>query len=183
MDASGKPICKINLPDVNPPNNKNQAAAIAFVNSHCNPEHEQELRSHLFKSGWRHVSSSSDLAPVIKILPRTETAVVDAYLTPIMTEYLNGVSRHIKKGKLYVMTSAGGLVSRDNYRAKDSLLSGPAGGVVGAAFFGEQAGINNIIGFDMGGTSTDVCRFDSKYDYKFEHKIGNTRVVTPCAKY
>ena len=179
MDASGKPICKIDLPHVNPPNNKNQAAAIAFINSHCNPEHEQELRSHLFQSGWRHVSSSSDLAPAIKILPRTETAVVDAYLTPIMTEYLNGVSRHIKKGKLYVMTSAGGLVSRDNYRAKDSLLSGPAGGVVGAAFFGKQAGINNIIGFDMGGTSTDVCRFDSKYDYKFEHQIGNTRVVTP----
>ncbi|MDP6892009.1 MAG: hydantoinase B/oxoprolinase family protein [Verrucomicrobiota bacterium] len=179
MDATGKPISKIELPQISPPNHKNQAAAIAFLNSHTNPEHEQKLRKHLFKSGWRHISTSSDLAPVIKILPRTETAVVDAYLTPLMSDYLDGVSRHIKKGKLHVMTSAGGLVSCNDYRAKDSLLSGPAGGVVGAAFIGNQAGINKIIGFDMGGTSTDVCRFDGKYNYKFEHQIGNARVVTP----
>ena len=179
VDAFGKTIRKINLPHINPPKNKNEAAAIAFMNSHCNPEHEQKLHKHLVESGWSHVSASSDLAPEIKILPRTETAVVDAYLTPLMTKYLDGVSKHIKNGKLYIMTSAGGMVSRNNYRAKDSLLSGPAGGVVGAAFFGKQAGLNKIIGFDMGGTSTDVCRYDSEYNYKFEHQIGNARVVTP----
>ena len=179
MDATGATIQKIDLPHVNPPNHKNQAAAIVFLNSYRNSEHEQELRTHLIKSGWRHVSVSSDLAPVIKILPRAETAVVDAYLTPLMSDYLSGVSRHIKKGKLYVMTSAGGLVSCNDYRAKDSLLSGPAGGVVGAVFCGQQAGFNKIIGFDMGGTSTDVCRFDNEYNYRFEHQIGNARVVTP----
>ena len=178
-DATGKQIRKINLPHITPPSHKNQAAAIVFLNSHLNPKHEKEFRDHLFKSGWRHISTSSDLAPVIKLLPRAETTVIDAYLTPLMQEYLDGVIQHIKNGKLHVMTSAGGLISSNAYKAKDSLLSGPAGGVIGAAFCGQQAGYNKIIGFDMGGTSTDVCRYENKYSYKFEHQIGNARVVTP----
>ena len=122
---------------------------------------------------------SSDLAAVIKVLPRAETTVVDAYLSPIMTRYLEGVERELASGKLHVMTSAGGLVSRADYRAKDSLLSGPAGGVVGAAMVGHQTGFERIIGFDMGGTSTDVCRFDGDFDYKYEHRVGRARVIAP----
>ena len=96
-----------------------------------------------------------------------------------MTRYLESVERELPSGKLHVMTSAGGLVSRANYRAKDSLLSGPAGGVVGAAMAGRQAGYERIIGFDMGGTSTDVCRFDGDFDYKYEHRVGRARVIAP----
>ncbi|HJN90618.1 MAG TPA: hydantoinase/oxoprolinase family protein, partial [Verrucomicrobiota bacterium] len=137
------------------------------------------MAAHLRDTGWRHVSVSSDLAAVIKVLPRAETTVVDAYLSPIMTRYLDGVERELVDGKLRVMSSAGGLVSRNDYRAKDSLLSGPAGGVVGAAMAGRQAGFERIIGFDMGGTSTDVCRYDGNFDYQFEHRVGRARVLAP----
>ena len=117
--------------------------------------------------------------PCHQDLPRAETTVVDAYLSPIMTRYLDGVERELTNGRLRIMTSAGGLISRDDYRAKDSLLSGPAGGVVGAAMAGRQAGFDRIIGFDMGGTSTDVCRFDGDFDYQFEHRVGRARVLAP----
>ena len=179
LDALGQAIKPLTLPPVERPSGENRSAAIVCLHSHRNPEHEQRLTRHLRESGWQHVSVSSDLAPVIKILPRAETTVVDAYLSPIMTRYLNGVERELANGKLRVMTSAGGLVPRDEYRAKDSLLSGPAGGVVGAAMAGRQAGFDRIIGFDMGGTSTDVCRFDDDFDYQFEHRVGRARVLAP----
>ncbi len=179
LDALGQALRPLNLPRANPPEAENQSAAVVCLHSHRNPEHEQRLAAQLLDAGWRHVSVSSDLAPVIKVLPRAETTVIDAYLSPIMTRYLDGVERELAKGKLQVMTSAGGLVSRADYRAKDSLLSGPAGGVVGAAMAGRQAGFERIIGFDMGGTSTAVCRVDGDFDYKFEHHVGRARVLAP----
>ena len=179
LDALGQVLRPLNLPQPKPPKNENQSAAVVCLHSHRNPEHEQLLAKHLRDAGWQHVSVSSDLAAVIKVLPRAETTVVDAYLSPIMTRYLEGVERELASGKLHVMTSAGGLVSHANYRAKDSLLSGPAGGVVGAAMAGRQSGFDRIIGFDMGGTSTDVCRFDGDFDYKYEHRVGRARVIAP----
>ena len=179
IDALGQVLRPLNFPHTNPAKNENQSAAIVCLHSHRNPEHEQCLAKHIRDAGWKHVSVSSDLASVIKVLPRAETTVVDAYLSPIMTRYLESVERELPGGKLHVMTSAGGLVSRANYRAKDSLLSGPAGGVVGAAMAGRQAGYERIIGFDMGGTSTDVCRFDGDFDYKYEHRVGRARVIAP----
>ena len=179
LDALGQVLRPLDLPAADPPKNENQSAAVVCLHSHRNPGHEQRLAKHLRDTGWQHVSVSSDLAPVIKIVPRAETTVVDAYLSPIMSRYLAGVKRELANGKLRVMTSAGGLVSRADYRAKDSLLSGPAGGVVGAAMAGRQAGFERIIGFDMGGTSTDVCRFDGDFDYKFEHRVGRARVLAP----
>ena len=169
----------LTLPQVKSPKNENQSAAVVCLHSHRNPDHEQRLAAHLRDTGWRHVSVSSELAAVIKVLPRAETTVVDAYLSPIMTRYLDGVERELAGGKLRVMSSAGGLVSRADCRPKDSLLSGPAGGVVGAAMAGRQAGYDRIIGFDMGGTSTDVCRFDGDYDYRFEYHVGRARVLAP----
>ena len=179
LDALGQVLRPLCLPRVEPPNNENKSAAVVCLHSHRNPKHEQKLARHLRDGGWLHVSVSSNLAPVIKVLPRAETTVVDAYLSPIMTRYLDGVERELVSGKLRVMTSAGGLVSRADYRAKDSLLSGPAGGVLGAAMAGRQAGFERIIGFDMGGTSTDVCRFDGDFDYQFEHRVGRARVIAP----
>ncbi|MDP7049158.1 MAG: hydantoinase B/oxoprolinase family protein [Verrucomicrobiota bacterium] len=179
LDALGQTVKPLTLPQVAPPENENQSAAVVCLHSHRNPEHEQHLASHLRDAGWRHVSVSSELAPFIKVLPRAETAVVDAYLAPIMSRYLDGVERELSNGKLRVMTSAGGLVPHTDYRAKDSLLSGPAGGVVGAAMAGRQAGFERIIGFDMGGTSTDVCRFDGDFVYRFEHRVGRARVLAP----
>ena len=179
LDALGQVLRPLTLPQVESPKNENQSAAVVCLHSHRNPDHEQRLAAHLRDTGWRHVSVSSELAAVIKVLPRAETTVVDAYLSPIMTRYLDGVERELAGGKLRVMSSAGGLVSRADCRPKDSLLSGPAGGVVGAAMSGRQAGYERIIGFDMGGTSTDVCRFDGDFDYRFEYHVGRARVLAP----
>jgi 5-oxoprolinase (ATP-hydrolysing) len=156
------------------------SAAIALLNSYANPEHEHLIAEILRSAGFNHVSCSADLAPLIKLLPRAQTAVVDAYLSPILGEYLNHVVRHKGDGTLHVMTSAGGLVRDYDFSAKDALLSGPAGGVVGAAETARSSGVSNLIAFDMGGTSTDVSRWCGEYEYVFEHQVGDAHLVAPA---
>ncbi|MCH8954719.1 hydantoinase/oxoprolinase family protein [candidate division KSB1 bacterium] len=154
-----------------------RVAAVALMHSYQNPRHEQELADFLEQRGFEHVSRSAELAPFIKIVPRAETAVVDAYLSPVIKDYLNKVNASLNNGRLHVMTSAGGLVSSADFHAKDSLLSGPAGGVVGAALSGKRSGYEKVIVFDMGGTSTDVARFDGDFEYAFEHEVGDAHLV------
>lgn len=156
------------------------SAAVALMHSYRNPIHEKEIVDLLAKRGFRHISCSSDLAPFIKIVPRAETTVVNAYLAPVIEDYLKKINSKLTDGRLHVMTSAGGLVRSEDYHAKDSLLSGPAGGVVGAALAGTSSGFKNIIAFDMGGTSTDVARFDGDYEYVFEHQVGDAHLVSPA---
>jgi 5-oxoprolinase (ATP-hydrolysing) len=156
------------------------SAAVALMHSYRNPRHEEELGVFLRGLGFRWVSLSARLAPLIKLLPRAETAVVDACLSPILEEYLAGVAGAVPSGSLHVMTSAGGLVRADAFRAKDALLSGPAGGVVGAALSGRRSGFARVIAFDMGGTSTDVARYDGDYEYLFEHRVGDAHLVAPA---
>jgi len=157
-----------------------ESAAVALMHSYRNPRHEEELGEMLRAAGFRHVSLSSKLAPLIKLLPRAETAVVDAYLSPILERYLSGVAGALGPGSLHVMTSAGGLVRASSFRAKDGLLSGPAGGVVGAALAGRSTGFGRAIAFDMGGTSTDVARWDGDFEYLFEHHVGDAHLVAPA---
>lgn len=175
-----------------------ESVAVALMHSYRNPAHENALADFLHDKGFRHVSASAALAPVIKILPRAQTAVVDAYLSPIIAAYLERVEGAVGRGdtsrgdtsrgdtgggaerRIQVMTSAGGLVSAGQYRAKDSLLSGPAGGVVGAAESGRRAGYERLIAFDMGGTSTDVSRYDGDYEYLFEHQVGHATLAAPA---
>ena len=156
-------------------------AAIALLHSYLSPEHEKRLAAFLSEAGFRWVVTSSELAPLIGILPRAETAVVEAFLAPVIRGYLAGVADALPQGSgLHVMTSAGGLVRAEEFRAKDSLLSGPAGGVVGAARSGRRSGFERVIPFDMGGTSTDVARFDGDYEYVFEHRVGEARLMAPA---
>ncbi len=155
-------------------------AAVVFMHSYINPNHEHEFAEYLLKSGFHHVSCSCDLAPFIKILHRAQTAVIDAYLVPIIEDYLASVQSPLADGCLHVMTSAGGMARSASFHAKDSLLSGPAGGVVGAAVAGQRSGFTKVIAFDMGGTSTDVARFDGDYDYVFEHEVGGAQLVAPA---
>ena len=151
------------------------------MHAYRNPEHERRLAARLERLGFEHVACSAELAPRIKLLPRLETAVVDAYLGPLIQGYLGRVSEAAGDAmKLLVMTSAGGLNDAVGYRAKDSLLSGPAAGVVGATRAGLRHGRSRLIGFDMGGTSTDVARFDGKYEYVYEHGLGETRLAAPA---
>ncbi|HEV2847296.1 MAG TPA: hydantoinase/oxoprolinase family protein, partial [Thermoanaerobaculia bacterium] len=157
-----------------------EAAAVALMHSYRNPRHEAALGELLREEGFRYVSLSSELAPLIKLLPRAETAVADAYLSPILDRYLSRVSGALGPGSLHVMTSAGGLVRASSFRAKDGLLSGPAGGVVGAALAGRRSGFGRVIAFDMGGTSTDVARWDGDFEYLFEHRVGDAHLVAPA---
>lgn len=157
-----------------------QSIAIALMNSYRNPEHEKKLKSWMEEKEFDHISASSDLTQLIRIIPRAETTLVNAYLAPIIDLYLDSVSKTIIEGNIFVMTSAGGLTKGNGYRPKDSLLSGPAGGVVGAAMVGEQEGCRKVISFDMGGTSTDVARYDDNYEYVFEHRVGDAHLVAPA---
>jgi len=161
-----------------------EAAAVALLHSYANPEHEQKLGEYLRRKGLAFVSTSAALSPTIEILPRAQTAVVDAYLSPLIDRYFErvGVLASARLSSLHVMTSAGGLLPPGSLRAKDTLLSGPAGGVVGAAAAGIEAGFPRLLGFDMGGTSTDVCRVDGDLEYTFEHQVAGARVAAPALR-
>ena len=158
------------------------SAAIAFLHAWRNHVHEIALRDCLRRAGFAHVSVSHELSAMIQILPRAETAVINAYLAPMMESYLQTVSRSLEQSRLHLMTSAGGLVSADAFCPKDALLSGPAGGVVGAAAAGREAGLDRVIAFDMGGTSTDVSRYDGQLDYQFEHRVGPAHLRAPALR-
>ena len=133
------------------------------------------------RRGFEHVSCSAELAPLIRIVPRAETAVVDAYLAAVIDDYRERVGDRSAAGALHLMTSAGGLVRAAEFRAKDSLLSGPGrrrrrrGGGRPA-----RSGLTRIIAFDMGGTSTDVSRHDGELDYRFETRVGDARLLAPA---
>jgi 5-oxoprolinase (ATP-hydrolysing) len=153
-----------------------QAVAVSLMNSYLNPEHEKLLHESIQKSENVHISVSSTLSPLIRYLPRTVTAVIDAYISGQLQKYLDRVEAGIGSGNLKVMTSAGSLVHKAFFHPKDSLLSGPAGGVVGAAFLGRKLGYERLITFDMGGTSTDISRIDGDPEYRQEFRIGEVHL-------
>ncbi|MFZ5972973.1 MAG: hydantoinase B/oxoprolinase family protein [Bacteroidota bacterium] len=158
---------------------KIESVAIALMNSYQNAVHEKQLSNHLRQNGFAFVSPSSELSGQVKLLQRAETAVANAYLAPIINQYLHKVRAGLDSARLRVMTSAGGLVDADHFFPKDSLLSGPAGGVVGAATTARLSGIDKLITFDMGGTSTDVSLFNQRYDYRYESKVGHLKILSP----
>jgi 5-oxoprolinase (ATP-hydrolysing) len=156
------------------------SAAVALAHAYRDPRHERAVAAILHEAGFAHVAVSSALAPFLGLLDRARTAVVDAYLGPVLGGYLSSVSAAVGPRALHVTTSAGGLVRPEDFRAKDGLLSGPAGGVVGAARVGARAGERRVIAFDMGGTSTDVARFDGDFEYVWEHEVGGARILAPA---
>lgn len=158
-------------------------AAVALLHSFQNPEHELAIARRLLDLGFSHVSTSAELAPLIKILPRAETCVVNAYLHPVMQAFLDHIGERTgENSQLLTMTSAGGLEPIESYCPKDSLLSGPAGGVSGAAAIATAIGYDKILTFDMGGTSTDVARYDGAFQYRFEQVVGDARLLSPSLK-
>ena len=160
-----------------------RVAAVSLLHSWKNAAHETFLRDRLLEVGFDHVSVSSELAPLIKLLPRTETAVTNAYLHPVMQSFLDHIAERVgENNRLLTMTSAGGLEPTTSYNPKDSLLSGPAGGVAGAAAEAKKLGYSRILTFDMGGTSTDVARYDERFLYNFEQVVGDARLLSPALK-
>ncbi|MBN1651811.1 MAG: hydantoinase B/oxoprolinase family protein [Bacteroidales bacterium] len=156
-----------------------ESFSIVFMNAYKNNVNELRFKELLVESGFKYISVSSELSPLIKILERAETTTVNAYLSPIIENYLENITENTE-ADLRVMNSAGGLMQTENYEAKDSLLSGPAGGVVGAAYIGQLIDQEKLITFDMGGTSTDVSRFYKNFDYRYELEIGSAHIYSPA---
>ncbi len=160
-----------------------RSAAVSFKNSYLNDANERTVVSLLREAGFEFVVGSGATHPFPKWLPRCESAVTEAYLNPILRQYLDSVGKGMGTGgELLVMSSAGGLIDRDGYRAIDSLLSGPAGGVVGAGATAQAAGINQFINLDMGGTSSDVSRYSGSFAYQSAHQVGDARISSVAMK-
>ena len=157
-----------------------ESLAVCLLNSFVNPEHERVIAEVATEFPFASVSISSRVSPLIKMVPRADTTVLDAYLNPVLTNYLEQLRANLHvDSNVRLLTSAGGLIAADLFSGKDSILSGPAGGVVGFSQAAKRAGYKQAIGFDMGGTSTDVSRFGGTYEYEYETIKSGVRIVTP----
>ncbi|MDJ0724152.1 MAG: hydantoinase B/oxoprolinase family protein [Prochloraceae cyanobacterium] len=157
-----------------------RSCAISFMHGYRYPQHEREVANIASKIGFTQISVSHKVSPVMKLVSRGDTTVVDAYLSPILDRYISQVAANLpSQTKLHFMQSNGGLADANLFRGKDSILSGPAGGIVGAVKTAKMAGLERIISFDMGGTSTDVARYDGEYERSFETEIAGVRFRTP----
>lgn len=160
-----------------------RAVAIAFMHAYRYPAHEQVAARIAREIGFPQVSVSHEVSPLIKLVGRGDTTVVDAYLSPILGRYVAQVSEELDiartGARLMFMMSSGGLTAAELFQGKDAILSGPAGGVVGLAETGRSAGFDKVIGFDMGGTSTDVAHFDGEYERAFETEVAGVRMRAP----
>ncbi|NQZ57738.1 MAG: hydantoinase/oxoprolinase family protein [Lentisphaeraceae bacterium] len=184
VDTNGNVLAPVNRAEVEKACRELQeqgieALAICLVNSYVNQHHENEICEIARQCGFEHISVSSKLSRRIKLLDRGDTTLVDAYLTPIIAAYVKSINKSLPDATLRLMTSAGGLVSTQNLTAKDLLFSGPAGGVNGFVSAALAEGFNHAIGFDMGGTSTDVKRYGGEYEYQYETTKAGVRVVAP----
>ncbi len=158
------------------------SVAIAFMHSYINPDHENKIEQIAKEENFNQISVSHKVSPLIKLVGRGDTTVVDAYLSPILRRYVSQVSEELKDTKstqLMFMQSNGGLTDANLFQGKDALLSGPAGGVVSMTQTGKKAGFNKLIGFDMGGTSTDVCHFAGDFERSFETELAGVRIRAP----
>ncbi|WP_024587100.1 hydantoinase B/oxoprolinase family protein [Aliihoeflea sp. 2WW] len=159
------------------------AIAIVFMHAYKYPAHEIEAARIAREIGFGQVSVSHEVSPLIKLVGRGDTTVVDAYLSPVLRRYVAQVSDELDVARtgarVMFMMSSGGLTAADLFQGKDAILSGPAGGVVGLARTGDAAGFDKVIGFDMGGTSTDVAHFDGTFERAFETEVAGVRVRAP----
>jgi len=161
-----------------------RSVAIVFMHGYRYPQHERSVADLSRGIGFTQVSISSSVSPLIKLVSRGDTTVVDAYLSPILRRYVDSVAAELdgledNGGRLMFMQSNGGLVDAGCFQGKDAILSGPAGGVVGMVHTAAAAGFEKLIGFDMGGTSTDVSHYAGKYERAFETEVAGVRMRAP----
>jgi len=160
-----------------------KSIAIVFIHAYRYPAHEKAVAAIARGMNFAQVSVSHEVSPLIKLVGRGDTTVVDAYLSPILRRYVAQVANELdtknSDSRLMFMMSSGGLTAADLFQGKDAILSGPAGGVVGMAETGREAGMLRLIGFDMGGTSTDVSHFDGEYERAFETEVAGVRMRAP----
>ena len=155
------------------------AIAIVLMHAYRYPRHELRLRALAEEAGFTQISVSHQVSPLMKIVGRGDTTVVDAYLSPVLRDYVSRVSADTGDTRIMFMQSNGGLTDAGRFQGKDAILSGPAGGIVGAVKSCEAIGLKQVIGFDMGGTSTDVAHYDGAYERVFETVVAGVRVRAP----
>ncbi len=185
------------------------AVAIVFMHAWKYPDHEKAVAKVCRKIGFSQISVSHEVSPLIKLVGRGDTTVVDAYLSPILSRYVQRVAGELgavppaphsvtppsalpgisptrgeisQSPRLMFMMSSGGLTAADMFQGKDALLSGPAGGVVGMVETAKLAGFEKVIGFDMGGTSTDVAHYDGEYERAFDTEVAGVRIRAPMMR-
>ncbi len=156
-----------------------RAVAIVLLHSYRAPAHELEAQALARRIGFTQISVSHRVSPLMKLVPRGDTTVVDAYLSPILRRYVERVAAQMPGVRLLFMQSSGGLTDAESFQGKDAILSGPAGGIVGMAECARQAGHVRMIGFDMGGTSTDVSHYAGEYERVFDTEVAGVRVRAP----
>jgi len=157
-----------------------RAAAIACLHGWAYPAHERKLAEIAREIGFTQVSVSSEISGLIKFVPRADTTVADAYLSPVLRAYIDGFQRGFGgDANLLFMQSNGGLAHADSFRGRDAVLSGPAGGVVGMAAAARRAGFDHALGFDMGGTSTDVSHYAGAFERTNETVVAGVRLSAP----
>ncbi|MBN1174319.1 MAG: hydantoinase B/oxoprolinase family protein [Micromonosporaceae bacterium] len=156
-----------------------RAVAVVCMHSYMHPEHERRLGELAREIGFAQVSCSGEVSPLMRLVPRGDTCVVDAYLSPVIREYVGSVGRQLEGVPLLFMQSNGGLAEAGHFRGKDAILSGPAGGIVGMVRLSRLAGFDRIIGFDMGGTSTDVSHYAGEYERVFCTQVAGVRLRAP----
>src|SRR6266567_3885847 len=156
-----------------------RSIAIVLMHGYRHPEHERRIAGLAREIGYEQVSASHEVSPLMKLVSRGDTTVVDAYLSPILKRYVARVASELQGVRLMFMQSNGGLTDARRFAGKDSILSGPAGGVVGAVRASLSAGFGKIIGFDMGGTSTDVSHYAGELERAFETQVAGVRMRAP----
>jgi 5-oxoprolinase (ATP-hydrolysing) len=156
-----------------------QSCAIVLMHAWKTPVHEEIAKQIALEVGFKQISVSHDVCPLMKFIPRGDTTVVDAYLSPILRRYVQQVSEQMPNVRLLFMKSSGGLTDASYFRGKDSVLSGPAGGIVGMVKTALEAGHPKVIGFDMGGTSTDVSHFAGELERTFDTEVAGIRMRAP----
>jgi len=161
-----------------------RSVAIALMHGYRYPEHESKIAQIARKIGFSQISVSHKVSPLMKLVSRGDTTVVDAYLSPILRRYVNQIESRLGSSgtngpKLMFMQSNGGLTDAHLFQGKDAILSGPAGGVVGMVKTATMSGFTKLIGFDMGGTSTDVAHYDGEFERSFETMVAGIRMRAP----
>ncbi|MBC7728534.1 MAG: 5-oxoprolinase, partial [Microbacteriaceae bacterium] len=156
-----------------------RACAIVFMHGYRFTDHELRAEALALACGFTQVSVSHRVSPLMKFVPRGDTTVVDAYLSPILRRYVDQVAGQMPGVPLFFMQSSGGLAVAQRFQGKDAILSGPAGGIVGMVRTAWAAGHRALIGFDMGGTSTDVSHFNGEFERAFDTEVAGVRVRAP----
>lgn len=189
IDVQGKVLHPLDLADARIQlqaayDNGIRSAAIALLHGYQYTQHEEALATLAKGIGFTQISVSYEVSPLMKLVPRGDTTVVDAYLSPVLRRYVDQVGTELSTAdksfdRLMFMQSNGGLTDAKLFRGKDAILSGPAGGVVGMVQTASLAGFDRIIGFDMGGTSTDVTHYDGSFERSFETEVAGVRIRAP----